>query len=161
MIDTKMDIFDESLYFGPTLFLVEGHSQSMDESNPHSGKDSYQFSSADEQSPEEGEADEASHLNDVLAALADHRRRYVLHYLQEEQRASLTVLAEQLAAWERDRPVDEVTNDTRSEMEIALYHRHLPQLREADMIDYDEDSEMVVFQEPSEVTEHFLEQDIQ
>lgn len=133
----------------------------MDEGDTHIGKDSNQFSIGSELPLEEIEADDGSHLDDVFAALTDRRRRYTLYYLQEGKRASLDEIAERIAAWEHDRSVDEVSDDTRAEIEIALYHNHLPQLREAGMIDYNGDSEMVVFQEPTEIVELCLEQCIQ
>lgn len=133
----------------------------MDESNTHPETDSNQFSIGSEQPLEEIETDEGSHLDDVLAALADQRRRYALHYLREEQCASLAEIAEQIAAWEQDRSVDEVSDDTRAEIEIALFHQHLPQLREAGMIDYDEGSKIMAFQEPSEIADLCLDQCIQ
>ena len=70
--------------------------------------------------------------------LSNKRRRHVLHYLfQQENSISLRELSAQLAAWENDIPVDEVSYQQRRRVYTALRQVHLPKLTETDIIHYD------------------------
>lgn len=96
-------------------------------------------------------------FDEIYTALADQRRRFALYHLREEERASLTDVAAQIGAWERDCPVGDVPNDTRADIETALYHHHLPKLQEGGVIEYDDRSGTLVFRDPHELAELCLE----
>lgn len=96
-------------------------------------------------------------FDDIFAALADSRRRYVLHYLQNEERGSMTDVARQVVAWEHEVPADEIPDEVISEIKLLLYHNHLPKLREARLVEYDERSEQLLFRDPPELVETCLE----
>lgn len=70
--------------------------------------------------------------------LSNRRRRHTLHYLfQQGDTVSLRELSAQLAAWENDVPLDEVSYQQRRRVYTALRQVHLPKLKSADIIRYD------------------------
>ncbi|SEO91012.1 hypothetical protein SAMN04487948_107104 [Halogranum amylolyticum] len=79
--------------------------------------------------------DEAFHL------LQNARRRDVLRYLSRQSSDAVCEIkdvAAQVAAWENDTPVDQLSSDERQRVYIALYQSHLPKLDEAGVVDYDQ-----------------------
>ncbi|MFC4986377.1 DUF7344 domain-containing protein [Saliphagus infecundisoli] len=66
----------------------------------------------------------------VYEALAHPRRRYVCYSLLSSSRWTLTELATKLVAWERDIPEGDVTESSRDDMYLSLYHAHIPKLAE-------------------------------
>lgn len=80
-------------------------------------------------------------LDRLFEVLTEHRRRYVLYYLDGADDPVITVaeLADQLCTWERD--WDDRTEQPRSKhrenMRINLHHVHLPKLADVGLIDYD------------------------
>lgn len=102
-------------------------------------------------------ADGGRRFDDLFAVLADQRRRDALYLLQEEVEASLADVTEHIAAWERECAVDDVPADARADVKLALYHNHLPRLRESGVIDYDARSETAVYQDPPPLVEACLE----
>ena len=85
----------------------------------------------------------------VYSVLADKRRRYTVHHLKQ-QGGSVSVgdLAEQVAAWEYGKPIDEITSKERKRVYIALYQSHLPTLHKEGVVEYD-DGRRVVELSPS------------
>lgn len=74
----------------------------------------------------------------VFHILSNNRRRYVLHsLLQGDGSASKRELSRQLAAWENDIPIEEVTPDMRKPMYIALHQTHLPKMADAGLVRMD------------------------
>lgn len=61
-------------------------------------------------------------------------------------------LAEDIAAWEHDTSVKQLTSDERQRVYIALYQTHLPKLDDYDAIEYDQDRGIV---EPTGLLEVF------
>ncbi|QSX00536.1 DUF7344 domain-containing protein [Haloterrigena alkaliphila] len=96
-------------------------------------------------------------LDGVFAVFANYRRRYVLHYLREEERASLGGIARQIAAWERAYRSEEVSGDLADRIEIELVHTHLPRLREADLVQYDRRASLVVYRDPPDIVRALLD----
>lgn len=103
-------------------------------------------------------------FDEILGALADTHRRYVLHYLQDEKQASLTETAQHVAAWKHDCPPAEVQDDQIEDLKIQLYHNHLPMLEDLCLLEYDNRSEQLVFRDPPELVElclhHCADRDI-
>lgn len=95
--------------------------------------------------------------DEILAALSDFRRRHILYCLQDDERASLTDIAQQVAAWKQECPPEDVSEKSIAEFKIQLYHCHLPKLQEADIVEYDMRTEMVVFRAPHDLVEMCLE----
>ena len=83
---------------------------------------------------------------EVLQLLGNPRRRYLLHRLtQGTHPFELRALARSIAAWENDVPPKAVSADHVERVYISLYHKHVPKLEAAELINYDEQSEMVSF----------------
>jgi DNA-binding transcriptional ArsR family regulator len=90
----------------------------------------------------------------VFEMLSSQRRRMVLYYLRKhEATASITDLAEQIAAWENEVEIDELTSQQRKRVYVSLYQTHLRKLAETDLVDYDVDAGTV------RLTEHATEID--
>lgn len=76
----------------------------------------------------------------VYDALADKRRRYALHYLkQRSEPVTVRELSEQVAAWENEKPAEELASQERKRVYIALYQSHLGTLDAEGLVDYDDD----------------------
>ncbi|WP_135828607.1 DUF7344 domain-containing protein [Halorussus halobius] len=81
---------------------------------------------------------------EVFDAVKNLRRRYVLYYLQRYGGpVELGPLAEQVAAWENDATVPEVSPSQRKSVYSALHQTHLPKLEAAGVLDYDADRGLV------------------
>lgn len=93
----------------------------------------------------------------VFRALATQRRRYVLYYLRDHERAETDDLATQLAAWERDVPVAEVSTEEANRVRTSLVHSHLPKLDDYGFVDYDPRSESVCYTYPPGLLDDALE----
>jgi DNA-binding transcriptional ArsR family regulator len=82
--------------------------------------------------------------DEVFDILSNSRRRYVLYYLRETgEPVELGELAEELAAWENDTPVEELTKQERKRVYVSLYQTHIQKLSEAGIVEYDQDTGMV------------------
>lgn len=76
--------------------------------------------------------------------LSNARRRYVLYYLREaDGPVELGELARELAAWENDTTVEELTKQQRKRVYVSLYQTHIQKLAEAGIVEYDPDTGMV------------------
>lgn len=64
----------------------------------------------------------------------------VLYYLRRNDGgATMNGLAEQIAAWENEIEIEELTSQQRKRVYVSLYQTHLPRLAETGMVDYDVD----------------------
>lgn len=82
----------------------------------------------------------------VFDAAKNLRRRYALYHLKREGGSvELGELAEQVAAWENDTTVEQITAEQRKSVYSALYQTHLPRLEEAGVLTYDRQSNVVSF----------------
>lgn len=86
----------------------------------------------------DGEFERASQetMDAVHELLSSRRRRYVLSYLLEEERAHLTTLSQRIVANEHDRDPDELPVDIRQQTYLDLYHTHVPKLTEYGIVEY-------------------------
>ncbi|WP_436923805.1 DUF7344 domain-containing protein [Halosimplex amylolyticum] len=81
---------------------------------------------------------------EIFDVLQNQRRRYVLEYLKRfEEPVELSDLATQVAAWEYQTPVDEVTNDQKKRVYTTLQQTHLCKMEEAGIVEYDADENIV------------------
>jgi hypothetical protein len=70
--------------------------------------------------------------DDVFTVLGNGRRRNVIRALQRaDGTVEISDLAEQVAAWENDIPLNRVTYDQRKRTYTALQQFHLPKMDEA------------------------------
>jgi len=79
-------------------------------------------------------------LDLVFEALKNSRRRQVLQYLQgRDEAASVSELAEHVAAIENDTTVQKLSSQQRKRVYVGLYQCHLPKLDDVDVVEYDDD----------------------
>lgn len=90
--------------------------------------------------------------------LSCSRRRQVVHYLSQQQRAvQLYDLSKQLAAWENDIPIEEVEYGQRMCTYTALRQSHLPKLDDEGVIEFDPDSGIVELTEAASQLDVYLD----
>ena len=77
--------------------------------------------------------------DDCFDLLSNHRRRYALHYLQQQDDGvALGELADQVAAWENGVDVDAVSYDERKRVYTSLQQVHLPRMDNLDVVEFDD-----------------------
>lgn len=82
--------------------------------------------------------------DEVFDAVKNLRRRYVLYYLQRHAGpVELGELAEQVAAWENDTTVRNVSPSERKSVYSALHQTHLPKLQSAGVLQYDPERSLI------------------
>ena len=86
--------------------------------------------------------------NELFEVLANRRRRYALHALKRDaegggETVDLGTLAEQVAAWENDVELQEVSYDERKRVYTALQQSHLPKMDEAGIVSFNKDRGVV------------------
>lgn len=82
--------------------------------------------------------------DEVFQVLANRRRRYTVHALKRaDGRAEIGDIAEQVAAWEYDTEVDQVSYDERKRVYTALQQSHLPSMAEAGIVEFDKNRGVV------------------
>ncbi|TKX37670.1 hypothetical protein EXE51_06120 [Halorubrum sp. CGM5_25_10-8B] len=95
---------------------------------------------------------------EIFTALSNARRRNVVTYLEEHgDDARVRDIAEQLAAWENDLEINEVTYKQRKRVYTALHQSHLPKLAESGFIDYEPNRGIVSLTEESRELQAYLE----
>jgi len=83
-------------------------------------------------------SEETPGRGEIFDLLSNHRRRYAIHFCkQRDEAVSLSDVAEQVAAWEQDKPVEELTSAERKRVYTSLQQTHLPTLSESGMIKFD------------------------
>lgn len=104
---------------------------------------------------------EAGRLSEDMAftLLSNPRRRFVISYLSHHgSPVGIHELAEQIAAWENETDVDELTREDRKKAYISLYQTHIPKLEDAGIVTYDEDERLVALTDGAdEVTRYMTE----
>lgn len=95
---------------------------------------------------------------DIYEILSNRRRRYAIHYLKQvDEPVDVSTLAEQVAAWENGKSVEELTSQERKRVYISLYQSHLPTLGKRGLIVYDEDRGVVELTDPVANAQIYLE----
>ncbi|MDJ1431844.1 hypothetical protein [Halostagnicola sp. A-GB9-2] len=122
-------------------------------------------------SEEQGEPDmdnegESSSENDtfpkdeIFHLLQNERRRLVLEYLrQTEGPVRMRDVAEQVAAWEHETTVEELTSTQRQRVYIPLYQSHLSKLDKAGIIDYQQNRGIVERKPLADEVDRYLQVD--
>lgn len=104
-------------------------------------------------------AEEESGLSrdQMFDILSSSRRRYTLYYLrQQDEPVQLTDLAEELAAWENETTVEDLSSQARKRVYVSLYQTHAPKLQEAGLITYDADTGEITLREDAPEVEPFI-----
>lgn len=95
--------------------------------------------------------------DNVFNILSDSRRRYILYYLRKTgEPVELGKLAEELAAWENEIQVGELTKQQRKRVYVSLYQTHIQKLAEAGIIEYDPNSGLVSLDEQMSQIEPYV-----
>jgi DNA primase len=98
--------------------------------------------------------------DDAFHLLQNARRRAVLRYLLEhegESQFAMRDIAEQVAAWEHDTTVSQLSSDERQRVYIALYQNHLPKLDDQGIIQYNQPRGVVEPEPRIRLLQPFLE----
>ena len=96
----------------------------------------------------------------IFHLLQTPRRRHVLRYLKDhEGTIEMRDIAEQVAAWENDITVQELTSDQRQRVYIPLYQSHLPKLDEEGIIEYNQSRGTVTRTEIANQLDRYLSTD--
>lgn len=91
--------------------------------------------------------------------LSNRRRRFVLHYLLREDRpVSIQELSKQVAMWEFGVTDEELSDQQKKRIYVALYQTHVPKLEEAGVIEYDSDTGLVEIAGQARQLEPYLEE---
>jgi predicted transcriptional regulator len=76
--------------------------------------------------------------DELFDVLSNRRRRYAVHALEREHGpVELGDVAEQVAAWEYDVDVEQVSYDERKRVYTALQQSHLPMMDDAGVVEFD------------------------
>jgi len=91
------------------------------------------------ESPEQKKFDSSS-KSEIFSLLSNHRRRHTIRICEKRNEpVSLSELAEQIAAWEQDKAIEQITSAERKRVYTSLQQTHLDRLEEAGMIRYETD----------------------
>ena len=94
----------------------------------------------------------------MFELLSNQRRRFVLHYLQQNgERAELGPLAEQVAAWENGTTLAEVDSGERKSAYTSLQQFHLPKMDEEGLVSFDDRAKTIELTEPAAEANVYLE----
>jgi DNA-binding transcriptional ArsR family regulator len=94
----------------------------------------------------------------VFEILSNPRRRFTIYYLRQHgEPVDLQELAAQVAAWENEVDVEELTKQERKRVYVSLYQTHVPKLADAGIIDYDQDAGTVELTENARQVRGYLE----
>ena len=76
-------------------------------------------------------------IDQIFEILKNKRRRFVLRYLAAaEEQVRLSELAEQIAAWENEKEVSQITSQERKRVYVGLYQCHLPKMDDMGVIEF-------------------------
>lgn len=112
----------------------DGEGSSLAEGGPGTDRPT----SADEEADTEGPGYELP-LDQIFELLKNSRRRETLHYLNENDgEATLSDLAEHIAALENDTTVQAISSSQRKRVYVGLYQCHLPKMDDMDVVEFDQ-----------------------
>jgi hypothetical protein len=96
----------------------------------------------------------------VFDLLSNPRRRFILSYLrQADGPVDLVDLADQIAAWENDTDVEELTSQQRKRVYVSIYQTHVPKLANAGVVTHDQDSGLVALAGDADEIDRHLQGD--
>jgi len=87
---------------------------------------------------------------EVFDVLKNERRRAVIRFLDDRGgSATLSEVAERIAAEENDTTVERLTSSERKRVRIALYQCHLPRMDKMGVVDFDKDRGTIALRDPA------------
>jgi len=94
---------------------------------------------------------------EVFDLLSSSRRRRVLrHLLRDREPIGLQRLADEIAAEENGKEVDQLTDQERKRVYVSLYQTHVPAMADAGIVDYDPDSGTILPRATASRLQHHL-----
>ena len=114
----------------------------------------------DQDDAAERSTDDAASLSkdEIFHLLQNERRRLVLRYLRgTDGPVRMRDVAEQVAAWEHDTTVEELTSKQRQRVYIPLYQSHLSKLDEAGLIEYQKNRGIVERKPAADTVDRYLQ----
>lgn len=86
-------------------------------------------------SPQPSQTSPQLSRTDVHDILSNSRRRHTIHILKRDDgESALSSIAEEIAAWENDKPVAEVSSRERHRVYTSVQQNHIPRLARAGII---------------------------
>lgn len=96
--------------------------------------------------------------DEVFEVLSNRRRRFTLHYLQQNgDGAELGDVADQVAAWENGKSVREVASDERKTVYTSLQQFHLDKMEEKGVVEFDQRAGRIGLTEEADRLDIYLE----
>lgn len=93
----------------------------------------------------------------VFEILSNSRRRFMLSYLHEHDGpVDLMDLANEIAAWENDTPVEELTDKQSKRVYVSVYQTHVPKLVSTNLIEYDSESGLIELSDRASEIERYM-----
>ena len=83
--------------------------------------------------------------DELYTVLANQRRRFAVHLLKRESDSAVEIgeMAEQIAAWENEVDVAEITGSDRKRVYTALQQSHLPKMDDAGVVEFNKNRGVV------------------
>lgn len=82
--------------------------------------------------------------DDLFGVLSNRRRRFTVHALKDEEGATkLGDVAEQVAAWEYDVDIEQLSYNERKRVYTALQQSHLPMMNDVGIVEFDKNRGVV------------------
>ena len=95
---------------------------------------------------------------EVFDILSNDRRRHAVHYLlSRDGGAEIGELSEQIAAWENDEHIEQVSSDERRRVYVSLHQTHLPRMDEAGVLQYENSRDTIELTERGESLRVYME----
>lgn len=112
----------------------------------------------EERAAGEGTGPTAFSRDAVLEMLSNQRRRFVIHALKRANgELSVSELAEQVASWEYDKPVERLDHRERKRVRNALRQFHLSKMAEYGFIEYDANRGLVSLSEAADRANFYVD----
>jgi hypothetical protein len=93
----------------------------------------------------------------VFDLLSSARRRYILYYLRRHGgKVSINDLAAEIASWENDKPIDELTAQEEKRVYVSLYQTHVPKLESQGIVEYDSETGMITLTDRATQMDRYL-----
>ena len=115
----------------------------------------------EEAQPSDNPSEEELPLDQVFGILKNQRRRYVLKFLKDsdEEEVSLSDVAEQIAAWENDKEVRQISSKERKRVYVGLYQCHLPKMDGMGIVAFNKPRGLIGLGENSEPLFKYIDTD--
>lgn len=91
------------------------------------------------------------------ALLSNARRRFALYYLLSNEYTNTDSLSLQIAAWEEEVSIADVSEDTQQAVKLSLHHHHLPKLAASNVLEFDYRTGDIVLADGFEDLRPFIE----